>query len=93
MMQTMAVKDNNPLNEDVQQPLAQPAANAVVQDSVQQEILHLLRDITAIGRIGGGYQGREGRDGGRVGRARRSGRGKGGRNFNRRTPDNANFAR
>ena len=92
MMQTMAVEDNNPPNEDVQPPLAQPSANTVVQDSIQYEILRLLQDITAARRIGGVDQGRKGRAGGRAGRARRAGRGKGGRNCNRRTSDNANFA-
>ena len=90
MMQMMAFEDNNLLNEDLHPSPAQPAANAVVQDSVQQKILRLLRDISASGRIGRGDQGRRDREGRRAGRA---GRGKASRNCNRRTLDNAKFAR
>ena len=87
LVQEMAAVNVNPPNEEVQPPQV-PAANAVIQDTVQHEMLQLLRSIAANGN-NGGQSGRNGR----VGRNSRGGNGGRGNQtrVNRRTPDNAIF--
>ena len=64
-----------------------PATNTVAQKDVQFEMLRILQEVhQAYGQGGRGLAGRGGQGG-------RGGRGYGNRNRNRRTPDNANFAR
>ena len=73
-----------PPEEEHPQPA--PAANAVVQDSIQLEILRLLRDISAQNSQNSGRGGRGGRTG-------RTARGNGGPRIGTHTPDNASFNR
>ena len=71
--------DNSPPTED--DPPPEPAVNAVVQDSVQLEMLRLLREISR------DRQGGSGVCNGSGGRGDRNG----GRYRIRKTPDNASF--
>ena len=75
---------NQPPEEELPQPA--PAANAVINDSIQLEMLRLLRDMSSQNNA---YPGR----GGRGGRHVHTGRGTRGRRTGTRTPDNASFNR
>ena len=62
LVQEMVNAENNPLINDVQPP-PQFAANTAVQDTVQLNILRLLREVAIdchIGRGGRGGQGGQG---------------------------------
>ena len=88
LVQEMAAVNIEQPNEEADPPV--PAANAVIQNTVQNEMLQLLRTIAANGNNNG--------QGGRYGRNGRNGRGGDGgqgnqTRVNRRTPDNANFNR
>ena len=91
IVQELAEANANPPTETVQLPPA-PVANAVIQDTIQVEMLRLLQDIANRNGNNGGRGGRGGRDnyGNRGGN---SGRGNANGNRNRRTPDNASFIR
>ena len=84
MVQELVIADNNPPTSDAQSP-PQPAANAALQESVQLEMLRLLRKILEERRGGPGGRGR--------GSGCGYGRGNGDRNRNRCTSDNVIFAR
>ena len=65
MVQELAIADNSPTTNNTQPP-PQPAANAVLQDNVQFNMLRLLREISTErrgeqggrGRVSGGNSGR-----------------------------------
>ena len=78
----------------VVQPILEPAANAVIQDTIKVEMIRLLRDIAIQNGNNGGRGGR-GNYGGRGGYGGCGGYGGRGNNRNRncRTPDNASFLR
>ena len=79
------------------QPIPAPAANTVIQDTIQVKILRLLRNITTQNENNGGRgdRGDRGNYGGRGGyRGRRGYRGCGNNgNRNCHTPDNTSFFR
>ena len=88
MVQGFAEANSNQPSEE-EQPHPAPAANAVVQDSIQLEILQLLRDLAGQNNRNSGRGGR----GGRTGRTTRTARGNGGPRTYTRTPDDASFNR
>jgi hypothetical protein len=88
MVQGFAETTSNQPPEE-EQPQPAPVANAVVQDSIQLEILRLLRDLSTQNSRNSVRGGRAGR-GGRTGR---TARGNGGPRIGTRTPDDASFNR
>ena len=89
MVQASAITDHKPPIVDVQPPL-QPTANTVLQNSVQIEILRLLREISTECRGGQGGKGRGSGD--NNGLDHGYGLDYGESNRNSRTPDNTNVA-
>ena len=81
IVQELSTQDNNSPNDDAPPP--KPAVNATVQDSVQLEMLRLLREMSR------DRQGASGNRNGSGGRGERNG----GRSRIRKTPDNASFVR
>ena len=81
IVQELSNANNNPQTDNAHPP--EPVVNAAVQDSVQLEMLRLLREISRDRQ--GGSDNRNG-SGGRVERH-------GGRSRIRKTPDNASFVR
>ena len=81
MVQEMSIDDNPPT--DSRSP-PEPAANASVGDTVQVEMLRLLRQIARDRQGGSGTSDRD---------SAGSGEASGGRRRTRKTPDNASFLR
>ena len=81
MMQELSTQDNNPPIDARSPP--EPARNATVKESVQLEVLRLLREI-ALNKQGGSGSSRGSAE---------SGGGEGGRSRIRKTPNNASLVR